>query len=269
MPGLFFEFSILLASPELARRFVLGTQGDFVLGRYLSLFMGVFLAFVVGNSLMLLASLLQSVVGLIYRMCLFLSMQFQKYVLLPVLTRLTHTRTSSSASAAKPVSTPPRWLTMLYVRICTNVESLPEQDEKDAYQWWVTIAKQLLLKRYDLTEDKLPVVPFAPLQNVLTIPTPEEIRGSILVNASHATGWAALFASWVAPALCNKWYIILAFFLIGCGLLHDWGVARRLHDPALGNMLRLRAVLREFPTIKQSSPGQTDSIASQINEEEQ
>jgi hypothetical protein len=260
MPGLFFEFSVLLANPELTRRLTGNAQADFVFSRYLILFIGVFLAFVIGNSLMLFASLLQSSIGLVYRLCLFLSIQFQRRFLLPVLTRLTHMRTAPTASTPanptpRPVRTAPRWLAEFYVRTLKNVESLPGEEERDAFEWWLTLAKQLLLKRYDLTEEKLPKVNFGPLESVLTIPTPEEVRGSVLVNASHATGWAGLFASRFAPALSNKWYMSLSFFLVGCGLLHDWGVARRMHDPALGNMLRLRAVLREFPRIKRSVDG--------------
>jgi hypothetical protein len=268
MPGLFFEFSLLLSNPGLVHQLTLNAQEDIALGRYLALFIGLFLAFVIGSGLMLFASLLQTLLGLVYTVGASLWKQIQKNILLPILSRLTHTRPSSTASVQGRVWTPPRWLVMLYIHTSQEVQPLPGEEEKDAYVWWVTLAKQLLLKRYDLPEEKLPAVNFGPLQGVLTTPTPEEIRGSVLVNASHATGWAGLFASRFAPALCNRWYMIFAFFLVGCGLLHDWNIARLLRDPALGNTLRLRAVLREFPKITQPGPSQSGSAGSLGEEDE-
>jgi hypothetical protein len=268
MPGLFFEFSILLANPGLIHQLTLNAQEEFVFGRYLILLIGLFLAFVIGNGLMLFASLLQTLLGLVYKTYLFLWIQFQKHVLLPILTRLTHNRPGPPPSPPRPVRPPPRWVVNLYLWTSENVQPLPSQEEKDVYHWWVTIAKQLMLKRYDLTEDKLPAISFEQLQDVLTIPTPEELRGSVLVNASYATGWAGLFASRFAPALCNKWYMMFAYFLIGCGLLHDWNIARRFNDPSLGNMLRLRAVLREFPKIQPAGPNQLGSANHQSEEDD-
>jgi len=53
MPGLFLEFSILLANPALACELALRSQEGFGFGRYLTLFVGLFLAYVIGNTLML------------------------------------------------------------------------------------------------------------------------------------------------------------------------------------------------------------------------
>jgi hypothetical protein len=246
MPGLFFEFSILLANPALACQLALRSQESFGFGRYLTLFVGLFLAFVIGNTLMLFASLIQMAVGYVYSLYLFLWKLFERKVLLPVLTKLTHI----------PGWTPPKWFFDLYVLTVTNVQRVSSTEPTPAYLWWETLAKQLLLKRYGLSEESLPAASFSPLQKVLTVPTAEEIRGSILVNASHATGWAALIASKFAPALRTKWYITFAVFLIVYGLLHDWYVAKRLNDPDMGDTLRLRAVLREFPKIQPSGAPQ-------------
>ncbi len=262
MPGLFFEFSILLVNPGLGRQLVESSQEGFGLGHFLPLFIGLFLAFVIGNAFMFLVSHIQWLVGLGYRFCRFLWEKFQFHVLLPFLTKLTHSGPPAPAPTVNPgqPSMPqpapkqrrpsPRWLSALYVRTVAKLQRVHSTEPTAAYEWWETLAKQLLLKRYGLSEEKLPATSFSPLQAVLTIPSAEEARGSILMNALHATGWAALFASRFAPALWNKWYIVFAVALIGFGLLHDYYVAMRLNDPDLGDILRLRAVLREFPRIR-------------------
>jgi hypothetical protein len=59
LPGLFFEFSILLANPDLARQLVLRSQEGVLLGRYFILFVGLFFAFVIGYTFLLFTSLVQ------------------------------------------------------------------------------------------------------------------------------------------------------------------------------------------------------------------
>ena len=66
MPGLFLEFSILLANPALARELALRSQEGFGFGRYLTIFVALFFAYVIGNTLMLFAALIQWAVGYAY-----------------------------------------------------------------------------------------------------------------------------------------------------------------------------------------------------------
>jgi hypothetical protein len=246
MPGLFLEFSILLGNPDLARQLALRIQEGFGFGRYLTLFVGLFLAFIVGNAFMSLANLIQLIVGYAYSLYDFLWAAFEKHAILPYLTKLTHTQGR----------TRPKWVYDLYTRTFNNVEKRSSTGPTHAYLWWEKLAKQLLQKRYGLAEEGLPAASFSPLQKVLTVPTPEEIRGSLLVNASHATGWAALIASKFAPALRTKWYLTFAVFLIAYGLIHDWYVAKHLWDPDIGDIARLRAVLREFSKLQPGAPAQ-------------
>ena len=56
-PGLFFLFSILLANPDLVARAIGGAQQQFSIGRYATLAIGLFLAFIVGNAFMLMSTL--------------------------------------------------------------------------------------------------------------------------------------------------------------------------------------------------------------------
>jgi hypothetical protein len=255
MPGLFLEISILLANPALARELALRSQEGFGFGRYLTLSAALFLAFVIGNALMALASLIQMAVGYTYSFCLRLWETFEKRALLPVLTKLTHIQPTLVPNAAPRSGwTPPKWVSDLYIRTLSRATRRSSTQPTEAYLWWIALAKQLLQKRYGLTEEDLPQASFSPLQDVLTTPTPEEIRGSILVNALHATGWAALIASRFAPILRTRWYIASAAFLMAYGLLHDWYVAKHLRDPGIGDTARLLAVLREFPKLQAGAP---------------
>lgn len=255
MPGLVLEISILLANPNLARQLALRTQESFGFGHYLTLFVGLFLAFVIGNTLMLLVALIQWGNGHVYNHSRLSWELLERHALLPVLTRLTHPRPASAPNTTPPPArTPPKWISALYVRTLTHVRRLASTEPTDAYLWWESLAKRLLHRRYGLREEDLPHASFMPLQTVLTVPTREEIRGSLLVNASHATGWAALIASKFAPALRANWYITSAFFLIAYGFLHDWYVANRMWNPDIGDTMRLRAILREFPRLEAAEP---------------
>jgi hypothetical protein len=267
MPGLFFVLSVFLANPDLASQLAVRSHDGFGFGRYFTLFLGLFLAFVIGNALMLFVSLVQYAIRCAYRIGQFLWKRYQTHILLPILMRVTHAWKILPATPVNPnpTRTPrwvlPKWVDTLYMRTQGKVQIIrnPNVPPTAAYKWWDTFARQVLLKRYDLPEDKLPAASFQPLQDVLTKPSAEELPGSVLINASHATGWAALAASRLGPDLRNKWYVTFAIFLIGCGLIQDFFVAKYLHDPDIGDIARLRALIREFPKIQQIRAAQRDS----------
>jgi hypothetical protein len=256
MPGLFFELSILLANPDLGRELVQRSQQGFAFVHFFPLFIGLFLAFVVGTAFMFLISHIQWAISLIYNSCRFLRTKFDFYILLRFLTKLVN----SPVSAPAPIASTGQSLVP---------QTTPERSREPtaADEWWEALAKQLLLKRYGLSKESLPAASFEPLRDVLTIPSAEEIRGSILMNALQATGWAGLFASRFAPALWNKWYVLFSLVLIGFGLLHDYFVAKRLRDPEIGDLLRIRAVLREFPRIQPVGTAQQTSASPPVEDD--
>ena len=79
--------------------------------------------------------------------------------------------------------------------------------------------------------------------------TPEEFRGSVILVACHAAGWAGLVASRIAPTLQTKYYIGFCLFLILNGLLHAYYVIKGKSDLRFAGILPLRALLREFPKL--------------------
>jgi hypothetical protein len=87
------------------------------------------------------------------------------------------------------------------------------------------------------------------------------------MNAMHATGWAALLATRFAPVLWSRWYLIFAFTMTGFGLLHDYYLAQRLNDPNIGNLLRIRAILREYPKIESTSKEVSKKVSSEEDEQ--
>lgn len=85
IPGLFFESSILLANPELINKLVAKSQEGFALGHYMTLGIGLFLAFVIGNGAMIFVTLIQRLLGYLYRLATFTWKNFCSWLLSPLL----------------------------------------------------------------------------------------------------------------------------------------------------------------------------------------
>lgn len=266
LPGLFFVVSVLLANPDIASQLTFASREGFGFGRYFTLFLCLFYAFVIGNGFMLFIALIQFTMGYVYRSVWFLWEQWLKQVILPFLTRLTHVQPRGPSPTPAPPTVRSKFVNALYIWSNSKVNRIPAAKTPE-YVWWDVFVRQLLLKRCGLSDEKLPGVSFGPLQQVLTAPSLEDIRGSALVNALQATGWAALLACRLAPSLRTKWYMVLAIFLIGYGLFHALSVAARLYDPDIGDLLRLQAVLREFPKIQRSGINQPVDAAEHEGED--
>jgi membrane protease YdiL (CAAX protease family) len=67
IPGVFFGVCILLGNPELICRLALQSRETLGFGRYADLAVASFLAFVVGSGFILVATLIQFTLGLLYR----------------------------------------------------------------------------------------------------------------------------------------------------------------------------------------------------------
>jgi hypothetical protein len=139
-------------------------------------------------------SLIQFGISLIYRFWLRLCALIREHILLRLLHWFTHAwKPASPPSPENPQPRPtprfilPPWVNELYGRTVLKVDDRRDDEEEAEYQWWDVLVRQSLLKRYHLVNDKLPAASFQPLYHVLTSPTAEERRGSILMNASHQT----------------------------------------------------------------------------------
>lgn len=245
MPGLFFLFCVALGNPCLASHLIARLQVSIPLGQYATLFVAFFLAFVIGHTFINFVSLIQYLLQKAYGPWLSLKATFRERALLPLLNRLVHPLPSKPNS---PQPKPrPRWLFNLRSHTLQQIYS-PVPSARAAFRWWQAIATQLLRTRYGMKDDDFPPeTSWQPLLYVLTTPTRQELRGYLIMIASHATGWSALAASRFAPALRTRWFYLFAFLLIGTGLIHDLTVADNKLNPLAAGTLHLRALMREFP----------------------
>lgn len=252
IPGGFFGISVLFANPAFARQLVTGTQQMLSLNRYELLLVFLFFVFVVGNAFMILVSLIKFALGLVYQYLLIPARYLlRRQVYLPAFRRLAVVQRPGAPSSPDSMR---RRLTELFgpynERLQRQVDLEDSGRPSAAFLWWERLARQLLLKRFGLKEDELPAASFDPLMAALAKPTKADLRGDLLMNAFHATGWAAIVARSLAPALHTRWYAILAAFLILTGLVHDFYVAKRLNDPDVAAFLYLRDIVEEFPKLE-------------------
>jgi hypothetical protein len=261
IPGFSSLAFIALGNPTLAAHLIAQLQIAVPFGKYATLFAMIFLAFLAGvtffNFVLLIQYLLQGVYGPLRWVKEFLRAR----ALLPLLNHLLKIPIPQPNSPApKPK---PRWLMDLRARTIQQVFS-PEATTRAVFRWWHALAAQLFRIRYGLKDDDLAEIgSWQPMVGVLTTPTREELRGSAMMIAMHATGWSALAASRFAPTLRVPWFYLFAFFLIGTGLLHDFGVARLRNNPLQAGALHLRALLREFPKPRTEQASKAEENADE------
>lgn len=208
LPGLFFLIAIAIGNPAVASSLTTRLQTALPFGHYATLFVGLFLAFLIGATFITFVGVIRDL--------------------------------------------PLTYACRIWYRIGVKTAN-PDPTQEPAFLWWEAMAKQLLERRSGIPKDKLPAASLEPLKEVLTEPTRQETHGDSMFNALHATGWSALAASYFAPQLRNTVFYLFAFFLIANGPHHDLYIARTFEDPKIGDTLRLRAVLREFPKLKTRS----------------
>jgi hypothetical protein len=115
-------------------------------------------------------------------------------------------------------------------------------------QVWHQIAIRLL-KYYKIEEPARGSEAWMPWIGVFGRLEPEDVRGSMMMVASHATGWSGLAAIHFAPALHKQYFLVFCLFLIFSGLLHDYGVAHRLSSPEQSWRL---GIVRSFEELKRT-----------------
>lgn len=248
IPGVFFGVSVLFANPGLARQLIAKTQEALSPDRYLLLVVFLFLASVVGNALLVFASLIQFALRRGYASLVVPTRDFLRRELwLPVLRRLTHVRSGVPTWIQRQLM---HSLRPYIDRLQIQVNRVLVGEPLAATVWLDVLTKQLLLKRCGLSGDKLPAASFDPLFAAFAKPTPRDLRGDLIMMATEATGWGGMVARTFAPALHARWYTTFAAFLIFAGLVHDFYVAKRLSDPEVAGILYLRDILSEFPKLE-------------------
>jgi hypothetical protein len=246
IPGFFFLICVGMGNPCLVERLAARLPLITWLGKPTILCVPIFLAFVIGATFMNLVGVIRYILKWLYLPWLALKGIYRERALLPVLNYLLTTPLPQPNSP--PAKPKPRWLLNLRARTIQQIYS-PLASEASSFRWWVALATQLLRTRYGLKEEDFPPprISWQPLRQVLATPTREELYGHPMNLVLEATGWGALAALYFAPGLHERWFYLFAVFLIATGILHDLTLTSFLMNPDAGDVLRLRAILREFP----------------------
>jgi hypothetical protein len=236
MPGLFFEACVLVGNPAL----VLSLSRP-PIDRPLAIAVTVFMAFIIGNVFMLWVSLIQSMLKRLIRVWFWIYPPLWKHFLQFLL----HAR-----------GNPPRQSWFGSFRFLQLAYSRAWNDDRfqDVARAWQRIAARLL-RHYEIAPpDGLHSEAWQPWQNVLGLLEPEDVRGWILLMATHATGWSGLSAIHFAPALRSPYFLGFCLFSIFMGLLGDWSVAYRLNSPESSWALGVRRAFEELQRVLDKQP---------------
>ena len=241
LPGLFFEVSVALANPSLAREFVAHSEYALWHAHYLTIFIALVIAFAAGFGATMFVSLLT---WFLSRTRGFLASAWQN-----LCARALRMLSRPPKKVAPSPPRPSRWRRRLQYYFARHAFS-NRQDFSDIQHCWRTVAHELLRQRYGFEELellRLDARDWRVLYWTLALPTREERTPSITVIASHAAGWLGLAAARFAPILKNRWYIGFCSLLILSGLIYDYYESIRRGSPEGIGLMHTRALLRQFP----------------------
>lgn len=253
LPGLFFVVSLTLANPGFVSKVAANLPAIFPLSEYVKLGIGLFLAFVIGNGFMMGITLIQWMLGYIYRLAAFFRRLFYSWIVFPVVNKYI-SKPSKSGQGGRPL-----WVVKLHQRAHLIRYGIEENERQDFNRCLYTITRQLLETKYGIrTENIRDLINWQIFYVTLATPTREEMRGETLMIATHATGWCGLVATRLAPALENRYYLLFSLLMVAVGLLHDFYLARRMNNPVLTDFMNIRGLLREFPKPSSASVARSE-----------
>jgi hypothetical protein len=241
IPGLFFEVSILFGNPGYVLQLVQKSRAGVALDRYMLVSIALFLAFVIGNGFMLFVGLIQRLLGLVHRVRVFSWRQFCKWPLAPFMNWI----------RKKPFWSKRPWVHEFSNHVIEKASPGGTDVPTALRKCWAMSARPVLETVYKIKPAELDQEEWDALYGNLGTLKPAEVRGSVFMIASEATGWCGLAASLFAPALRNRYYLGFAVILVFAGILHDWNLARRLGDWTAWGVLELRAIMRESKKTSQ------------------
>ena len=238
MPGLFFEISLLFACPQQVNAML----GPARLERYLQIIIALFLAFVFGCAFIAWVRLIQSLLHSLTRLVIRIRAGVLGYFTNP---------------KRFPPPMPPQHMGRFrqFLQKSHMATMLPSPELRALQQAWGKACVRVLKLKYgiDPPEPMTGESEWGAWQSVLGLPKAKQYRGLILVNATHATGWAGLAAARIAPVLKVSAYISLCEFFIAYGMIAALWELGRWNTRNSVWTIRLYSLLEEIPQAKENS----------------
>ena len=211
MPGLFFEICISLGNPQLINSLI-QPQADHLI----TFIIAIVLAFVIGNFCMLWVRTIQFAFSLFLRVWYWSFPRVWRKLLFSML---------------RVRGNPPRRPRIGRFRVVQRAYASAFYDNgfRVAFHAWRQVTTRILELYKIVPPDRLdPIEAWRPWTGVIGRLEAEDVRGYLLMVATHATGWSGIFAAYFAPRLQTRYFAAFCLFSIAMGLLHDFGVAHRL-----------------------------------------
>jgi hypothetical protein len=236
IPGAFFEISVLATDHQL----IVGIR-SFGLGPYSLAALFIFTAYFCGLSAMVFSNLLLRGILQTYRFLrIRIYQRLQKFEI-----RVMHESPSGLTSLGKGRI----WIASKL----QNRRLLRENNARTISRVWGSAATQLLAHRYGINslDEQFTPDEWSAWRVILGVPTYHESRGTSLVRALGASGWAGLLARHIAWPLHLFHYRTVCIGLIIGAMVHAILIERFWMNPIESYIELTRNVLRD---ISQSAP---------------
>ena len=232
-PGFVFELLVVAGNPSYisTAQKLFPVSSGFAL--YLHILIAAFLAFLFGGIAVIWVQVTRSCMRLVYG-------------------RVRHMREWWLESATPKVGGGPKrmaaWRTALVSRLLQR-DALESQQREAAMAAWCDVAARLLKGKYGIEPPKelRDQQKWGIWFGLLGWPGGPELRGSSLVRAFHAIGWAGLAAIHFAPVLETRLFVVVCGFLILQGLSQEWLMVLRASHPSYSVGTHILAILRQIP----------------------
>jgi hypothetical protein len=239
IPGFFFEISMFMADPEL-----LNSSRLLGLGQYSRVALFIFGAYFCGLTAMVISTFLLRGISQLYRILhLYVVRRLRMFEV-----RIMHERPSNT-EAHKGIRY--RFASSLQKR-----RMRIEHSYKTISSVWVVSAMRLLDYRFGINalEVQFTSEQLDAWRAVLGTPTEPEIRGSSLVRALGASGWAGLLARHIAWPLHHFHYLTFCVTLIVLTTFNSLSITQAWMSPVRASLFLTRNVLREIAEMDTTVP---------------
>ena len=253
IPGLFFEASVAIGSPETARRIISNADKVFPFPPYALLICFIVSAFVIGHVFLQLAWLAELLLNAAYWVW-----------------RTAIRRTFGSHTFYKwlaKIQQPPAqrgFFVRLYSRAVFAARTSRRFENAQPVMRCLSLASQVLLKRRygidvadSLSNDR---EEWHVWFSVLGKPLNSIREGIMMMRTTLACGLAGYLALPIAPSLYTRYFLGACSVFTATGLYMTWNQFRWKNDPVRWNVLRLQSVLLDLADVGNTPPAKPEQV---------